>query len=119
MTGAEIALLEQMGKIPIQHFTITGAEDWPMFLAMIKVLGVVVASAWGSIIGLVIYIWSDLKKTISSNRSEDNKTCEDCKKSIWDHISGPIWTAIETCCPRWSEVDKIKLRDDILKNAGA
>ena len=62
MTVAEIELLKSLGQIPaVQHFTITGAEDWPMFLSMIKLLGVVFISGWGTIVALLIYIYNDLK----------------------------------------------------------
>lgn len=118
MTGAEIELMKQLGEIPVQHFTITGAEDWPMFLAMIKFVGIVFCAAWGSVVGLVIYVFNDLKNTIQSDKVENGNSCTDCKKAIWEHISGPVWSAIESCCPRLSEAEKDILRNEIKKKTG-
>lgn len=115
MTGAEIELLREIGKIPVQHFTITGADDWPMFRFM---LGGLIALLT-ALAGLLLYIWRDLKKSIGMRRAEDASKCDRCNKSIWDHIENAVWKAIEGCCTTMPDVEKIRLRNEIRRNAEA
>jgi len=99
--------------------TITEAKDWPMFLAMMKLLGIVICAGWAAVISLIIYIWKDLKKRISTQRSEDRENCASCKSQIWRHIEGPVWDAIENCCHGLSAAEKCTLRDNIKFKTGA
>lgn len=121
MTQAEIELLQSIGKIPPQavKFTITQATDWPMFLTMIKVVGIVATGAYGTIVALLLYIYRSLLRRIGHQRAEDNSNCTSCKKAIWEHIGGPVWSAIESCCPRLSETEKMRLKDEIKRQTGA
>ena len=100
-----------VAKVAPVHYTITGAEDWPMFQFMLGGFGL----AWVLIVGLLVYIWKDLKVRIGSQRAEDAKGCETCKKAIWDHIAGPIWNAIEACCVDFTDVEKQRLQAEIQK----
>lgn len=97
----------------MQTFTITNAQDWPMFLSMIKFTGFLFSGALASVLGLLIYIWKDLKDRITSRRQEDNDRYTKCREGIWQHIEGPVWSAIESCCPRMSESEKAKLKRSI------
>ena len=121
MTQAEIELLQSIGKIPPQaiDFTITKASDWPMFLSMLKFVSIIFVSAYTTIIALLLYIYKSLLRRIGHQRSEDASNCTSCKKAIWEHIGGPVWSAIEGCCPRMSETEKLRLKDEIKRQMGA
>lgn len=95
------------------QFTITQATDWPMFLAMGGLLFLVFVGAWGIIVRLLIYGFKDIKARISAQRAEDTGRCSDCKSAIWDHIDGPMWTAIKECCPSWPKSEQEGLRNKI------
>ena len=99
--------------VALHKFTITQAADWDMFLIMAGFLLVVFASAWGIIVALLVYGFNEIKDRISKQRAEDGMRCTDCKTTIWDHIDGPVWTAIKDCCPTWTQQSKEVLRDAI------
>ena len=117
MTNLET--IDAINKALSSHqFTITQASDWPMFLAMGGLLLLVFAGAWTIIVSLLVYGFKDIKVRISAQRAEDAGRCTDCKSAIWDHIAGPVWTAIEKCCPRLSEPEKDALRQEIKRKTG-
>jgi len=95
-----------MDATPIK-FTITAASDWPMFQWMFTVLLSIMGTLWTIIVGLIIYIHRDLKKRITTQRSDDGKKCDNCHSElknsdteIWDHIDKAVWVALDQCCPR-------------------
>lgn len=101
-------LVQNIVKVAQSNFSITDAKDWPMFLWMLKVVGVVITL----VLGLVLYIWQDLKKNITSRRAEDSEKCQNCKSGIWEYIKGPMLNAIMACC-YIDDATKIKLMADV------
>ncbi len=112
MTNLET--IDAISKALTSHqFTITQATDWPMFLAMGGLLFLVFAGAWGVIVSLLVYGFKDIKSRISAQRAEDVGRCSDCKSAIWDHIDGPMWTAIKEHCSSWSKSEQECFRDRV------
>jgi heme/copper-type cytochrome/quinol oxidase subunit 2 len=103
--------LEKIVAIAQANFSITEARDWPMLLTMMKVVGWVVTG----VIGLALYIWWDLKNSISKNRTEDTYRCNNCRTDIWTHIDGPLWKAITDCCGFMSVETQEKFKARIKK----
>jgi hypothetical protein len=99
------------------QFTITQASDWTMLLVMASMLFAVFIGAWGIVVKLLIYGFKDIKEKISAQREENDKRYTDCKSAIWDHIEGPIWTAIKEHCSSWSKADQESLKDGIKRCA--
>ena len=74
-------LLKLLEKIADRSYTITGATDWPMLVALVGMFGVVFT-------GLVGAMWIDLRGRLGDNTREHEK----------------IWKAMtdcqDDCCPR-------------------
>jgi len=78
MTPEQFTALTKILSMP-HHYSITGADDWPMLMTLMGVL-----------VALWVYIWQDLKKTIICHRREGQveleKEIEDRKEQdsfIW------------------------------------
>lgn len=86
---------ENMGSMVGQQYTLTGAADWPILVAL-----------GGLITALVAFMWVDLRSTIREHRSEQKnamekeinivwgemrrmqRECDDCKKEVFGGIGG-------------------------------
>lgn len=69
-----ITVLRQLVDKP---YTLTGAADWPLLMALA-----------GIIISLIVFNWRSIYKKI-----DDHQKCEDKEHD-------DIWQAINDCCPR-------------------
>lgn len=75
-----------------RSYTLAGAADWYMLVAMVTVVS-----------ALIIYIWQDLKITIKDHRFEQKKDLDDeiAERKAQDDL---IWEAMrhcqDDCCPR-------------------
>ena len=82
-------ILKNMATRP---YTLTGAQDWYLFMTMT-----------GIVIGLLVYIWQDLKGTMKEHRSELQTALEKEARQREKDIDA-IWQAMracqEDCCPR-------------------
>lgn len=91
-----MALLKEL-LITSRTYTLTGAADWP-----------VLAVACIGLVGLLVYIWGDLKTTITGNRTEQKKELEkeEAERKRQDDM---IWAAMRTCqedcCPRRNHIE--------------
>jgi hypothetical protein len=81
------------------HYTITGAQDWPMFQQMLAGMRILVLLLWGTIVAGGGYMWNDLKKRIASQRQEDQAHCIACKNERTEEF-GHVWAAIDVVAPR-------------------
>jgi len=97
-------------------YTLTGAADWPMFMAMGSFIGVLIAL----MIAMVGFMWHDLrnqilkwdeglKDQIKDRDKAHHIQCIGCKSGL-DKDNDAIWAAIDECCPRrsGSRVKEIK-----------
>lgn len=75
-------LLSVLQKIADKQYTLTGAADWPMLVAM-----------GGLITGLIGFMWLDLRGKLVDNKTEHEK----------------LWRAMadcqDDCCPRGHRKD--------------
>ena len=85
-------LINVLKIISESKYTITGASDWPLLVALVAI-----------IVSLLVYIWQDLKNTMKENKVEwqiaiDKEEAEREKQDDY------IWTAMRSCqddcCPR-------------------
>lgn len=93
MTPDQFAqLMTLLEKIVSRQYTITGAADWPILVAIGAVL-----------ISMGAFMWVDLKNTIKDNRGESR---DELKKHIDDDEKDheKLWKAFSDCqsdcCPR-------------------
>ena len=77
-------LLAILRQIASQQYTITGAADWPILVAL-----------GGVILGLIAFMWVDLKSTIKGDKNDLSKDIDN------------LWQAHRDCqaecCPRKKE----------------
>ena len=89
-------LLKALESLQNSKWTLTGALDWPIFIWATSFFG-------SLIVGLICYMWRDLKNAIKDNKSElRTQLKEEIKeREKQDNI---IWKAVhecqEKCCPR-------------------
>lgn len=82
-----------------QHYTITGAADWPGIAA---VFGLVLTGG-GVFLAVIAYMWKDLKDTIREDRADlRQRLNQHIEEDKADHDD--IWEEIHRCqgdcCPR-------------------
>lgn len=101
MTPEQIAkLLELMARIADRQYTITGASDWPILLAV-----------GGLLCGLLGLMWSDLRGSLRDSRQEWKEAVAELKRE--EKIEHDIlWAALrdcqDDCCPRGYHARAIK-----------
>jgi uncharacterized membrane protein YraQ (UPF0718 family) len=82
-------------------FTITGAKDWPMLVQLVTwgagIFCVVFGGCFSIIMGLIVYMWYDLKKRITSQRKDDRDHCHNCKQDNTRELDA-LWDNIKACC---------------------
>ena len=88
------------------HYTITGAQDWPMFKEMFAGMRILVGGAWLSTVGLLIYIYRSIIARIASERKDDKEGCAKCNGAHIREFSD-VWDAIDCCCPRGTTKEKV------------
>lgn len=107
--GVAFAATNNPYRLPpvVSGYSITRADDWPMFVFMFGLLGAIFVFMWALVVGLIIYIHKDLIKRLGNQRREDKVKCDSCKNStdghlqdLWDHLELAVWKAIDSCCPR-------------------
>jgi hypothetical protein len=81
------------------HYTITGAQDWPMFQQMLAGMRILALLLWGTIVAGGTYIWRDLKNRIAAQRREDRDHCTACNNARVEEF-GHVWAAIDMAAPR-------------------
>jgi len=81
----------------ILHYTITGAQDWPMFKLMFGVVAGLCGAMWVIITALIGIMWRDLRTRIASQRHDDKAHCVDCKSNHTREFDS-IWTKLDECC---------------------
>ena len=79
------------------HYTITGAEDWEMFVFLFKIIGGVFAFMWVIVVGLISLQWRDLKTRIAVQRKDDRENCRKCQNDRQREYDA-IWDNIKACC---------------------
>lgn len=103
-------LLDTLRELSSRPYTITGAADWGMFMALLSLIGALIMLN----IGLVVYSWHDLKgsvaKSITEHEAELDKKCAENAQALRDlenrqtKAVDTIWEAMKTCqddcCPR-------------------
>lgn len=70
---------------PSNHYTITGAADWPMVIVLCGVFGSV-------IVGLICFMWHDLGRRFDGYEAANEKMHE----SLWNAQKD----CQDDCCPR-------------------
>ena len=83
----------------LAHYTITGAQDWPMFKEMLAGMRILFFLLWGTIATGGGFMWRDLRNRIASQRSEDRENCLYCKKER-DANFLEVWDAMDQIAPR-------------------
>ena len=68
-----------------RHYTLTGADDWPVMAFMAV-----------AIVGLLVYVWQDLKNLIRDNRIEwkDALSKEEAERKEQDEL---LWKTMREC----------------------
>lgn len=77
-----IIVLRQLVDKP---YTLTGAADWPLLMALA-----------GIIISLIVFNWHSIAKKIDDHQDREDKEHKD------------IWRAIDDCCPRYPNKENEK-----------
>ena len=107
MTDIQIEhALKLLEKIVEQanHYTLTGAADWPLLVAI-----------GGILIGLLAWMWAHLHATIQQHR-DDLRTMLTELKQDGQQQARVLWKALEECqnqcCPRrhWDGMDRRERR---------
>lgn len=90
------------------HYTITGAQDWPMFKEMLAGMRILVGAAWVSTVGLLVFIWRNLLARYAQQRKEDRGNCKRCNGAHIREFSD-IWDTVDIIAPRSPEAQvKVK-----------
>jgi hypothetical protein len=95
--------------VDLVHYTITGAQDWPMFKEMLSGIRWLVGIASGCFGSLVGLMWWDLRNRIATQRKEDKDNCARCKKAR-DGAFLELWDTIDVIAPRNPTVIAAKKR---------
>jgi hypothetical protein len=85
-------LLDLLEDLSTRQWTLTSATDWPLLIVIGSLL-----------VGVLVFIWADLKATIREHRGEWREEL-DRHKVESERAVAQVWTAIKDCqsdcCPR-------------------
>lgn len=93
MTPDQIAkLLEVLERIASRQYTLTGASDWPILMAV-----------GGVLVALIGLMWSDLRSSIKEYRTDWKSELAVHKRESKEELD-LVWSALRDCqndcCPR-------------------
>lgn len=85
-------LLAALSKLADRPYTLTGAADWPILAFMLVIF-----------IGVIGWMWRDLKATIKDGRQENKADLSEYKQTHSEEHKN-LWQALKDCqgdcCPR-------------------
>jgi len=84
---------------PVSTYTLTSANDWPMFVFMMGGIGVVCALFLSIIGGLVGFMWWDLRKQITNITGNCNTKSSACQANVRAEFL-QVWESIDQIAPR-------------------
>jgi len=82
-------------------YTLTGAQDWPMLVGMLKTMSWIFGALLATIMALIVAQWTDLRRQYSTHKSEEDDNCSGCHETINRELDA-VWDTLESCCPRGS-----------------
>jgi hypothetical protein len=83
----------------VVHYTLTGAQDWPMLITTLKLVLGLIGGLFSLVLGLLSAFWLDFRKQFSSHVVDGEQRCVRCIDRIDDEFNS-VWDAIDYCFPR-------------------
>lgn len=94
-------------------YTLTGATDWPMLVATMKLAAWIIGGMLGLIAALLAAMWWDFRQQFANHQDGEAIRCRDARKACQDENKrehDALWDAIEVCCPREAAKTKAQLQ---------
>ena len=84
-------------------YTLTGAADWPMLVATLKLAAWIIGGLLGLNAALLAAMWWDFRQQFSKHKDDEATNCRLTRLACKDDHRrefGAIWEVLDLCCPR-------------------
>ncbi len=84
-------------------YTLTGATDWPMLVATLKLVAWIIGGLISLVCLLIGLLWTDMRKQFSSHATGEESRCREtrtlCRKNVLRELNA-MWSVLDIFFPR-------------------